>query len=93
MEAQPKKTTIFRLVFLMPRYCLMFIIKLYQLTFSPDHGLFKHRFPNGYCPFYPSCSSYAYQTIEKNGAIRGSLKSVWRIVRCHPWTRGGVDMP
>ena len=78
---------------LFPRHALMVCIKAYQLTFSPDHGFFKARFPHGYCPFFPSCSAYAYQAIEKNGVIRGGWQSLWRILRCHPWTKGGIDAP
>ena len=43
------------------------------------------------CRFYPSCSTYAVQSILKHGPWRGSLRSVQRICRCHPWHPGGVD--
>jgi len=76
----------FRLPFLL-------LIRLYQKTLSPDHGWFKSRFPHGYCPYYPTCSEYGYQVIKKRGLIIGSLKTVWRILRCNPWSKGGVDMP
>jgi putative membrane protein insertion efficiency factor len=69
------------------------LIRLYQKTISPDHGLRKHRYPGGYCPFTPSCSEYGYQVVQKYGLIRGVPKLLWRILRCHPWTRGGVDLP
>ena len=70
----------------------MGIIRLYQKTVSPDHGVFKARFPHGYCKFYPSCSEYGYQSLQKHGLIKGGAKTTWRILRCNPWTKGGVDV-
>ncbi|MBI5254165.1 membrane protein insertion efficiency factor YidD [Candidatus Falkowbacteria bacterium] len=75
------------------RYPFLFLIRLYQKTFSPDHGWFRAKFPHGYCRFYPSCSEYAYQAIKKRGLVIGTLKSAWRIIRCNPWGKGGVDLP
>lgn len=75
------------------RLPVLLLIRLYQKTVSPDHGFFKSAFPQGYCRFYPSCSEYGYQSIEKNGLIKGSLKAMWRILRCNPWNKGGVDLP
>ncbi|UCG53802.1 MAG: membrane protein insertion efficiency factor YidD [Candidatus Latescibacterota bacterium] len=43
------------------------------------------------CRFYPSCSTYAVQSIKKYGALRGTIRAVQRIARCHPWHPGGVD--
>ena len=76
-----------------PKMPILWLIKIYQKTVSPDHGLLKPLFPDGYCPFYPSCSEYGYQTIKKNGLIIGVFKSAWRILRCNPWSKGGVDLP
>lgn len=75
------------------RYPVLWMIRLYQRTISPDHGFFKHRFPHGYCRFYPSCSEYSYLSIKKHGLMRGGIKAVWRVLRCNPWNRGGVDLP
>ncbi|NQU83259.1 MAG: membrane protein insertion efficiency factor YidD [Parcubacteria group bacterium] len=69
------------------------IIRLYQKTISPDHGLFRFFFPHGYCRFYPSCSEYSRQSIKKKGLILGIFKSIWRVLRCNPWNKGGVDLP
>ncbi len=77
----------------LPRKPILLLIKLYQKTISPDHGLFKSMFPNGYCPFYPTCSEYGYQSIQKHGLIIGIPKTAWRILRCNPWTKGGTDLP
>jgi putative membrane protein insertion efficiency factor len=43
------------------------------------------------CKFHPSCSQYASDALRKYGPVRGSLKAAWRIVRCNPWSQGGVD--
>lgn len=67
------------------------LIKLYQKTLSLDHGPMKHLHPHGYCRFYPSCSEYSIQAIDKYGIIRGGLKAAWRIVRCNPFNKGGND--
>ena len=58
-------------------------IKLYQRAISP--GL-----PNS-CRFYPSCSQYTVQAIEKHGALRGVSMGAWRIMRCNPFSKGGFD--
>jgi uncharacterized protein len=60
-------------------------VRVYQMTLSPYLG--------GNCRFYPSCSHYAIMAIRKDGAVRGSLKSIWRILRCNPFSRGGIDYP
>ncbi len=66
------------------------LIDLYQRTLSPDHGLLKHRHPNGYCKYYPSCSEYTKQAVQKYG-IFGLFKGFLRILRCNPWSQGGID--
>jgi putative membrane protein insertion efficiency factor len=43
------------------------------------------------CRFHPSCSQYAGDAVRKYGPLRGSLKAAWRVLRCNPWSRGGVD--
>ncbi|MFH1029808.1 MAG: membrane protein insertion efficiency factor YidD [bacterium] len=73
------------------RFFILKLIKIYQKTLSFDHGIFKYLFPHGYCKFHPTCSEYAYQAIEKYGVIKGGLKSLWRVLRCNPWNKGGYD--
>ncbi|HHE76703.1 MAG TPA: membrane protein insertion efficiency factor YidD, partial [Candidatus Parcubacteria bacterium] len=46
-----------------------------------------------HCRFYPSCSQYSFLSIKKYGVFKGGLKSFWRVLRCGPWSDGGVDMP
>jgi uncharacterized protein len=43
------------------------------------------------CRYVPTCSEYAMEAVERYGALRGSAMAVWRVLRCHPFTRGGVD--
>jgi putative membrane protein insertion efficiency factor len=43
------------------------------------------------CRFYPTCSAYSLEAIEKLGVFRGSIKSIWRILRCNPFNAGGYD--
>ena len=58
-------------------------IRLYQTLVSP-------LFPAS-CKYHPSCSQYAADAIRKYGVLRGSVKAGWRLLRCHPWSEGGVD--
>lgn len=61
------------------------IILFYQGFISP---LFGER-----CRFYPSCSEYTRQSIEKYGLSKGFLKGVVRILKCNPYNGGGIDFP
>ncbi|MFH1292298.1 MAG: membrane protein insertion efficiency factor YidD [bacterium] len=84
---------IIEVAFFLPRLPILGLIKLYQKTLSPDHGLLQFLFPHGYCRFHPSCSEYGYQIIKKTGLIKGLFKGSWRVLRCNPWNKGGVDLP
>lgn len=53
----------------------------------------KAFFPHGFCPYHPSCSEYTRQAYLKDGVLIGTLKGSWRILRCNPFTKGGVDLP
>lgn len=43
------------------------------------------------CRFIPTCSQYAKDSLERDGAIRGGLRALWRLLRCHPFAVGGVE--
>jgi putative membrane protein insertion efficiency factor len=60
------------------------LIRLYQKVVSP---LFPQR-----CRYYPSCSEYAAQAISGYGILRGLVLAAWRLLRCNPWSQGGVDL-
>ncbi|MFA7088026.1 MAG: membrane protein insertion efficiency factor YidD [Patescibacteria group bacterium] len=74
-----------------PRNIVIFFIKIYQKTLSFDHGPLKTFYPHGFCRFYPTCSEYGIQAIQKYGVIKGGLMTSWRILRCNPWNKGGND--
>jgi putative membrane protein insertion efficiency factor len=65
------------------RWVLVGGIRLYRVTLSSILG--------GQCRFYPTCSHYGEQAIQVHGALKGSALAVWRILRCHPFSRGGVE--
>ncbi|OIP59883.1 MAG: membrane protein insertion efficiency factor YidD [Candidatus Moranbacteria bacterium CG_4_10_14_3_um_filter_45_9] len=70
---------------------LLSLIRLYQKTLSLDHGFLGRVFGERFCRFYPTCSAYTYEAIERYGVMRGSFIGLKRILRCHPWNEGGVD--
>ena len=43
------------------------------------------------CPYYPCCSQYGLEAIQKYGALKGTILAVWRILRCNPFSKGGYD--
>jgi putative membrane protein insertion efficiency factor len=65
------------------RHIFIFLVKLYQKLISP-------LFPSS-CRFYPTCSEYTAQSFTKHGVFKGGLKSIWRILRCNPFNKGGYD--
>ena len=65
------------------RALFVLLIKAYRLAVSPFLG--------ARCRFYPSCSSYAEQSLIRHGLWRGGWLSLKRLARCHPWHAGGVD--
>ena len=65
---------------------LVLFIKVYKKTISPIFEFFGFK-----CKFYPTCSEYTIQAIEKYGGFRGSLIGLKRILRCNPFSKGGYD--
>ena len=59
------------------------VIRFYQKNISPYKGTT--------CPYFPSCSAYGLEAVERHGAIKGGLLALWRILRCNPFSKGGVD--
>jgi putative membrane protein insertion efficiency factor len=62
---------------------LIAIIKFYKFFISPLLG--------SNCRFYPSCSSYSIEALQRHGAIIGSYLSLRRLLKCHPFHQGGID--
>ena len=62
---------------------LLALIRLYKYAISPFLG--------NRCRFFPSCSEYTAEAIEKHGPLKGVTLGLKRISRCHPWSPGGVD--
>ncbi len=58
-------------------------IRLYQRTISPALP--------ARCKYHPSCSEYAVQAVRRYGVLRGVVLAGWRLLRCNPWSHGGVD--
>jgi len=84
-------STLFKKLLFLPRVIVLFLIRVYQKTFSPDHGVSKHNFPFGFCRYTPSCSMYAYDAVKKYGVIVGGLLAFWRVLKCNPFSKGGYD--
>ena len=68
----------------MMKKVFIFLIKLYQEYLSP--------LKSTKCPYYPTCSQYGLEAIQKFGPLKGSILAVWRILRCNPFSKGGVDL-
>ncbi|REJ06186.1 membrane protein insertion efficiency factor YidD [Microbacterium bovistercoris] len=66
-----------------PRNLVLAFLVTYRKLVSPLYG--------DVCRYYPSCSAYAVGAVQQHGAVKGSLLSGWRILRCNPWSEGGVD--
>jgi uncharacterized protein len=62
---------------------LLLLIEVYRVTLAPLIG--------GFCRFVPSCSVYAQEAIQRHGAAAGSRLALRRLLRCHPFHRGGID--
>jgi putative membrane protein insertion efficiency factor len=69
----------------LPSWTLILTVRLYQIFLSPLLGR--------NCRFRPTCSNYFIQAVLKYGALSGSLRGTWRIIRCNPFHPGGFDPP
>ncbi len=73
------------------KYFLILIIRLYQKTISLDTGWFSGVYGKRSCRFHPTCSQYTLESIERFGSLKGGYLGFKRILRCHPWSKGGID--
>ncbi|MBS0625057.1 MAG: membrane protein insertion efficiency factor YidD [Verrucomicrobia bacterium] len=62
---------------------VLFLIRVYQAAISP--------FVGHCCRFFPTCSEYALECVEKHGALKGSWLAFKRVMKCHPFHKGGSD--
>lgn len=62
---------------------LLFLIRFYQKAISP--------YKKPCCKYYPTCSNYAVEAIERFGAFKGFFLALYRVLRCNPFSRGGYD--
>ncbi|WP_276697974.1 membrane protein insertion efficiency factor YidD [Propionibacterium acidifaciens] len=65
------------------KHLLIAFVKVWRTVVSPLYG--------DVCKFYPTCSAYGLEALQLHGAVKGSWLIVRRLVRCHPWSTGGVD--
>jgi uncharacterized protein len=65
------------------RYLAIGLVYVYRYAVSPVFA--------SSCKYHPSCSQYAIDALRQYGFFRGSILAAWRLLRCNPWSRGGVD--
>jgi len=66
-----------------PRNILIAFILVWRRYISPLYGQV--------CRYYPSCSAYGLGAVQQFGVVKGGVLTAWRIIRCNPWSRGGID--
>lgn len=76
-----KRTLTF--VMLLPRNACIAVLRAYRAVISPLYG--------DVCRYYPSCSHYTLHAIQEHGVVKGVWLGSRRILRCHPWAKGGID--
>ena len=81
----PRKNAEFLQMIRLLEKLLIAPIKLYRRFISP--------LKPACCRFYPSCSEYAILAVKKYGPFKGLIKAIWRILRCNPFSKGGIDFP
>jgi len=67
-----------------PQFLILVLIRFYQKIISPA-------LPGNTCRFYPTCSHYGFQAVQKYGAVKGVFMAIYRIIRCNPFNSGGYD--
>jgi uncharacterized protein len=66
------------------RQCVLFLLRGYKWAISPM------LLPA--CRYVPTCSEYAMEAVDRFGVLRGGAKAMWRLLRCHPFAQGGIDL-
>ena len=70
-------------IWLLPRNILIAPILLWRKFISPLYG--------NVCRYYPRCSTYGLAAVQSFGILKGVLLTIWRVIRCNPWSKGGID--
>jgi uncharacterized protein len=70
-------------IWLVPRNVSIAVMRVYRFAISPLYGQV--------CRYHPSCSRYALEAYQQHGFVRASALTLWRLLRCNPWSRGGID--
>lgn len=70
-------------LWLAPRNLLILFIKAWRKAVSPLYG--------DVCRYHPTCSAYGLGQVQQRGVVLGSVFTAWRILRCNPWSKGGID--
>ena len=73
------------ILLLLPRNIAIAILSAYRAVVSPLYG--------DVCRYHPSCSHYALGAVQQSGVVLGSALAAWRVRRCNPWSRAGIDDP
>lgn len=68
---------------MLPRNLAIAIMKVYRKIISPLYGQV--------CKYYPTCSHYALESYKSVGFVKGTVLTAWRLLRCNPWSSGGID--
>ena len=77
------RTGTFWFIIDIPRNILIGLLVAYRKLISPLYG--------DVCRYFPSCSAYGLEAVTQHGVLKGIVLTLWRILRCNPWSHGGVD--
>jgi putative membrane protein insertion efficiency factor len=84
-DVAPRRASLVRLIWRLPRFAGIGLVWAYRLTFG---WIFAGQ---SQCKYHPSCSQYALDAYKEFGLFKGTVLAGWRLLRCNPWSRGGVD--
>ncbi len=71
--------------------CSKFVMKKILITMIKFYQKYISPMKRTKCPYYPTCSQYGLEAVEKYGVLKGSVLAIWRILRCNPFSKGGYD--
>lgn len=74
---------VLRAIGLIPRNAIVAVLHVYRAVISPLYG--------DVCRYYPSCSAYGLRSVQEHGVLKGGWLTTRRLIRCHPWSQGGID--